>query len=250
MKKTLLFLALCFVLCVFSYAQTQAIPTVVYTCKGGVINASIKKFAFTAQEWADMDYSLFHPQGIYYQLGIQPSDIVAPPSHSYNCHGYAWHITEGSTDTVCIENASLTYPFPCMLSYNNLDTYWSGNYACFEECDESEAEKIHYECGDHSALKSSVPGKYESKWGGGYVIRHYPEQVPYLNPSDRKYYRSLCISAFSNQNVTKDRTIRGCGTLLVQNVTVSNNAKLTIISGGDVIFENFEVELGAELDLQ
>ena len=52
-----------------------------------------------------------------------------------------------------------------------------------------------------------------------------------------------------NQTVTANTTITGCSTLSVQNVTVTNNAKLTIISGGDVTFTNFEI-ISGELEIQ
>jgi subtilisin family serine protease len=61
---------------------------------------------------------------------------------------------------------------------------------------------------------------------------------------------SGCVSDFSNQTVTTNTTITGCGTLTVQNVTVTAGAKLTIISGGDVTFSNFEVTPGAEFEIQ
>ena len=61
---------------------------------------------------------------------------------------------------------------------------------------------------------------------------------------------SSCISNFSNQTVTTNTIIYGCSTLTVQNVTVSNNATLTIVSGGSVTFDNFDLNPGAQLDLQ
>ena len=112
MKKTIIFLVMEFMLCVFSYAQTDTIVV----------------------------------------LGLTPSDIIAPSTITYNCHAYAWHLIEGNSEKVWIINID-----------HNLDTYWSSDYGCFEECTESEAEKILYVCGDHSAVPSTVAGKYESK---------------------------------------------------------------------------------------
>lgn len=59
-----------------------------------------------------------------------------------------------------------------------------------------------------------------------------------------------CVSDFSNRTVTTNTTITGCSTLTVQNVTVTGGAKLTIISGGDVTFDNFEVTPGSEFEVQ
>ncbi|MDR1115666.1 MAG: hypothetical protein LBL33_05895, partial [Tannerella sp.] len=64
--------------------------------------------------------------------------------------------------------------------------------ACFVSSSETASyDKIFYSSGDHSAVKSSVAGKYESKWGQLPLIRHAPTSVPsqYV-PGIRKYYIS------------------------------------------------------------
>lgn len=58
-----------------------------------------------------------------------------------------------------------------------------------------------------------------------------------------------CVNNFSNLTVTSNTTVTGCSTLTVNNVTVNSSAKLTIISGGEVILTEFEVKSGAQLDL-
>ena len=60
-----------------------------------------------------------------------------------------------------------------------------------------------------------------------------------------------CVNSFTNQTVTTNTTISACSTTLtIQNVTVTNNAKLSIISGGEVILNsNFEVSLGSQLEI-
>ena len=59
-----------------------------------------------------------------------------------------------------------------------------------------------------------------------------------------------CVSDFSNRIVSTNTTVIGCSTLTVNNVTVANGIKLTIISGGEVTFTNFEVEAGAQFEVQ
>lgn len=63
--------------------------------------------------------------------------------------------------------------------------------------------------------------------------------------------KSLCVSNYSNKTVTTNTTILCCGnTLSVENVTVSNNAKLTIISeGAEITFRNFDVQSGSSYEI-
>ena len=60
-----------------------------------------------------------------------------------------------------------------------------------------------------------------------------------------------CMIIFSTA-VTSNTTIYGCPEgLTIQNVTVSNGAKLTVVSNGYAVFlDNFEVELGSEFEVQ
>ncbi|MDR3339127.1 MAG: hypothetical protein LBT25_03355, partial [Candidatus Symbiothrix sp.] len=56
---------------------------------------------------------------------------------------------------------------------------------------------------------------------------------------------------FINQTVTTDTDIVSCGDINVQNVTVTNNAKLTLDAAGEVnIINDFEVELGSEFEIK
>jgi len=59
-----------------------------------------------------------------------------------------------------------------------------------------------------------------------------------------------CVTIFSSQTVSTNTTIHGCSTLTVHNVTVTNGAKLTIISGGDVTFTgSLNLESGSQLEI-
>ena len=191
MKKIILFLTMFFNLCVL-FGQDFIIDgigydenTIVYTCKGAPILAAIARREITSQELADTDRKIF--DGAYSYLGIKRSDIVKEATAYYNCHAYAWHLTEGNTNKVWIRNHAYLY--------NSLDPYWSGSSACFVPCNVTEAEKIYYYYnGQHSAVKSSVSGKYDSKWGNWYVIRHKLDSVPYPLYSYRNYFAKPTIS--------------------------------------------------------
>jgi hypothetical protein len=55
---------------------------------------------------------------------------------------------------------------------------------------------------------------------------------------------------FTNQIVTTDTTVTSCGNINVQNVTVTNPAKLTLKAAGKVnIIRGFEVKPGAKLEI-
>jgi hypothetical protein len=51
--------------------------------------------------------------------------------------------------------------------------------------------------------------------------------------------------------VTADTDVVSCGDINVQNVTVTNGAKLTLDAAGETVIESdFEVELGSELEIK
>ena len=107
---------------------------------------------------------------------------MASASNKYNCHSYAWNISEGGRQIVWMNQLD-EYGRP------NISKYW--NDGSYVEATESEAEKIFYYTGDHSAIKlKTAPGKYESKWGRAPLIRHSPTNVPSLYKANyRKYYK-------------------------------------------------------------
>jgi hypothetical protein len=56
---------------------------------------------------------------------------------------------------------------------------------------------------------------------------------------------------FTNQTVTTNTTVTSCGDINVQNVTVTNNAKLTLEAADETIISSgFEVQLGSQLEIK
>ena len=56
---------------------------------------------------------------------------------------------------------------------------------------------------------------------------------------------------FTNQTVTTNTTTASCGTINVQNVTVSNNAQLRLVAPGEVTINGpFEVQSGSQLEIK
>jgi hypothetical protein len=157
----------------------------VYTCNNAAIATLSASCEYTAAQKASIKSTVLAE---YASLGITSDDILDDASTLYNCHAYAWHLTEGHTNQIWINqthNGSA-----------NLSKYWSGSSACFIECTEINAEKIFYYSGDHSAVKSTVAGKYESKWGRLPLIRHAPTSVPtsYQGAYRRYYKKNIAIT--------------------------------------------------------
>lgn len=102
--------------------------------------------------------------------------IVDEATRSYNCHAYAWHVSEGG-DRVWIG----------MVSESDEDVYWEdGSYI---EVPESLATKVSYQ-GNHSSVRISNT-EYISKWGEGPLIKHSPNNVPpgYNPYATKKYFK-------------------------------------------------------------
>ncbi|HYF30496.1 MAG TPA: T9SS type A sorting domain-containing protein [Chitinophagaceae bacterium] len=167
--------------CSIGFAQTT-----VYTCKGGTVSA----LTFSEFSQAQIQYYNSQTQSQFGYLGIT---IIGDASQQYNCHSYAWHLREGNTYKVWINNAS-TDMGACFDNTHNIDKYWTDG--CFiQVCNESEADKVHYHCGDHSAVRSTThAGYWESKWGALSVVRHTRTGVPYDQPNTVNYYASTKIS--------------------------------------------------------
>jgi|GEM_PF-1954416 len=105
--------------------------------------------------------------------------IVSNSSKTYNCHAYAWYLTECAS---------------CPKYWMNTpqdDKYWLD--CSYVEVPVAQAQKISYPNGDHSAVKSVVSGKFDSKWGEWPVMRHDPTDTPY-NATGLKYYAKPAIS--------------------------------------------------------
>ena len=105
------------------------------------------------------------------------AEVIDVPSEKYNCHAYAWHLTEGG-DTVWIGYHYSTAE----------DIYWQdGSYI---EVAENNATKVSYhETGNHSAIRLNSTW-YQSKWGACALVKHHPNDVPaiYHPELQKKFY--------------------------------------------------------------
>lgn len=131
---------------------------------------------------SDMDSISKVQYNAEYQKEFPNATILASSTAKYNCHSYAWNLSDGGT-TVCWINTLTTSDSP------NVSNYWTDGY--YYETTEANAKKIHYYKSDHSAIVSAtVPGMYESKWGAMPLMRHAPNYGPYLNMNLRSYYNN------------------------------------------------------------
>lgn len=122
---------------------------------------------------AEYDYMVAYINSMY------PNAVILDDAtKDYNCHGYAWCMASGGP--TCWINCGTS-----STDVSNISKYWT-NDAFDQTNTDYGAVKIHYYNGDHSAIKSTVPGYYESKWGSWYLMRHAPNYCPY--GSDKHYY--------------------------------------------------------------
>ncbi|MGV8139197.1 MAG: hypothetical protein AB2L20_28720 [Mangrovibacterium sp.] len=110
------------------------------------------------------------------------AELIDIPSYKYNCHAYAWHISEGG-NKVWIGRYTSTAE----------DIYWAdGSYF---EVPENIATKVSYhQDGNHSAIKLNSTW-YQSKWGSSALVKHHPNDVPLIyQPLLLKKYYSITPS--------------------------------------------------------
>lgn len=93
------------------------------------------------------------------------AELVEAPSYKYNCHAYAWHVSEGG-DKVWMGR----------YTDDAEDIYWTDD--SYIEVPEKIATKVSYHRdGNHSAIRLNS-NLYESKWGwGGPLVKHGPNDV-------------------------------------------------------------------------
>lgn len=172
--------------------STNSVPVnnrdfvILYTTYGRTVMASVRPEELSdAEKLSNQLWLSFnHPLATY----------LGPATTTYNCHNYAWNMSEGGGTYWISATASTfipdgTYDTP----HENLQNFWlDGKYTLTTS---NLATKIYYYRGDHSAIKSSVPGKYESKWGPGCLVRHSPTDCPaeYF-PSYRLFFRPCIFS--------------------------------------------------------
>lgn len=107
--------------------------------------------------------------------------LMAPASRTYNCHAYAWHVSEGG-NKVWIGYYTTTAE----------DIYWQdGSYG--EVATEPAATKVSYVYGNHSAVTTTQSGWFISKWGSTPLMKHAWNDCPYDSDILKYYAQSLNV---------------------------------------------------------
>lgn len=126
------------------------------------------------RNYYDNIYATANRTYVYYFGGSYSS------SRRFNCHGYAWHMSEGGS--------------PRWIGYSQTsdeDIYMSdGSYV--QVCSETYPGKVSWADGDHSAITTSTAGVVLSKWNQFPLMYHNINDNPF--GSSYKYYVSTAIS--------------------------------------------------------
>ncbi|MBN1181938.1 MAG: hypothetical protein JXB49_06595, partial [Bacteroidales bacterium] len=189
----------------------------------------------------DYSYSLFERIALSKKLkdDYGGAELLEVPTKKYNCHSYAWHVSEGG-NKVWIGLSTSTAE----------DIYWTDE-SYIEVSSESLATKVSYENGNHSAITTNTSGWFKSKWGDGPLVYHKWDNVPDIyTPSDLvlRYYK-LCFEKLENETISSDYSKDGCRFLL-KNVTVQNNAAINItVDDWFKIEGTFNTSLGTTLSI-
>jgi hypothetical protein len=111
----------------------------------------------------------------YAQSQYPNATIVDNASSTYNCHGYAWHSSNGGTRY--------------WINTPGDDTYWNdGSYVQLSSPAPAPlATKVSYSSDDHSAITTTTSNIFISKWGQWPLMQHASTYTPY-NSSNLKYY--------------------------------------------------------------
>lgn len=157
-----------------TYSQT---PVNIYTPNGSFVTDTYLTPELSQGEvaswesWMQQNY----PNATILELGTV--------SGTYNCHGYAWYVSEGG------ERVWIGYYF-----YTSEDIFWwDGSY--IEELAQSSGQKVSYlpdVYANHSALTTTTNNVFISKWGDGPKVQHAHDYCPYWNDNwgmSFKFYR-------------------------------------------------------------
>lgn len=206
-----------YIIIIFLFASLICNAQIVYltTPKGS------KVYAFKNAEMSASDIQYYTNQT---RIQYPQAEVLVNASARYNCHSYAWNLSEGGTEI-------------CWLNQDpDLHLYWDdGSYVATNE---NEAVKIFYYAGDHSAIKSSThTGKYESKWGKLPLMRHSPTYGPTIyNMSSRWYYKKAAVPSISGPVVVCSNSN---STYTVANLPSGASVSWSV-SPGLYIVDNFE----------
>ncbi len=205
------------------------LPTTIYTPMGSLVpNTYEMDQELSEGEIADENANV----DSVYTLATRLADAT----RKYNCHAYAWHVTQGGGN-VWIGYSTTTAE----------DIYWQdGSY--IEQPGEANATKVSYvgSLADHSAVTTNQSGIHISKWAQGPLVRHPYNHSPFWPYSSGfKYYlkRLLVPGDYSTISAALDAASSGqtvyvrAGSHTVNtDATIRSTNTLEIASGATLNF--------------
>ena len=213
-QPTILCAVICFVLIFFQirdgYPQTQSNVT---TPKGSTVTAYITpEISSYLRAYYDSHYYTSNRSFIgYFSDGYSSSG-------RFNCHGYAWHMVEGGSPRWIGAYAT-----------TDEDIYMTdGSYV--QVCSEMYPGKVSWASGDHSAITTSTPGRWISKWGSAPLVEHDWNDSPY-GTTNLKYYVSTNVSGSSSVLCSETRTLSAPSIVGATYTWSVNSSLLSILSG-------------------
>ncbi len=155
------------------FAQTA---TTIYTPKSTPLTA------YTSMPYMSNDDKDYWAAWVAYYYPNATEVSYRSATNNYNCHGYAWHVSEGGSQVWIGLSGYDPNPFTVE------DIYW--NDLSYIETTEQYASKISYYTGNHSAIQTATQGIYRSKWSYKCLMEHARDYGPAeYEMGNRKYYR-------------------------------------------------------------
>lgn len=151
----------------------------IHTPTGEWIHAYRIVWEATSDELMDMEYEA----GQWIIRHNSSAVRVDPASELYNCHAYAWHMSDGGRKYWVTR---LAYNL-----YRNIEEYWSGTRPTYSPTTLGYATKAYYPKDDHS-VKVISPYLFESKWGAWPRYQHAMTDCPY----DTTGIQYFCIPVY------------------------------------------------------
>lgn len=183
MKRNLIF-SICLALAGVGFLLASYPAATIYTPNGSLVPDTVITPEFNSATISYINSSI--------DSSYPNATRVGSASNTYNCHAYAWHVSEGGGHVWLGADTSTAE-----------DVYWNdcSYYRVYYTGDNM---KVAYS-GNHSAVTTSTSGWFISKWGYGPLMNHHKDDVPSGYGSASAYYKYK----ESAQNFTIGFTISG-----------------------------------------
>lgn len=149
--------------------------------------------------------------------------LISDATTTYNCHAYAWHMTEGGSAVWM------------GLSSNPTSIYWTdGSY--YQTTSTNNGLKVSYSDDNHSAITTEEEGVFVSKWGYWPLMRHRKDYCPYAS-SNLMYFRKAIASTISGlSHICPSSTTTFTINYPPVNYTWGHSSNITPVSGSPGTF--------------